>query len=115
MAPWQGPRHKSWASNTVLSGIMFALLVILTVWSDSRGDPPDYLVGLLGVASTTFFGAIAGDKAQRDKEIAKTAHRAEAKADALVDAVEHEMPGTARRASRRAEHAEAEAEEEGNK
>lgn len=110
MAPWEGPRHRSWASNTVVSGAMFAVIAILTVWMDRTGDPPDYLVGLLGVASTTFFGAIAGDKAKKEAEISRTATRAEAKADALVEAVEHEMPGTAARAERRAEHAEHEEE-----
>lgn len=98
-----GPRHRSWASNTVISGIMLALLIVVTVWIDSSGDPPDYLVGLLGTAAATFFGAIAGDKAKKDAEVERTASRAEAKADAIVEAVEHEMPGTAARAELRIE------------
>lgn len=83
MAPWEGPRHKSWASNTVISGIALAFLLICTLVSDYFAEPPTYLVGLLGTAAGAFFGAVGSDKAKKEAEVSRTAKRAEAKADAV--------------------------------
>ncbi|AYD82013.1 membrane protein [Mycobacterium phage Saguaro] len=97
--PWQGPRHRSWASNTALSFVMLVVLVIATVISDYFGEPPNYLVGLLGTAAGAFFAAIGTDKEKRDQDVARTATRAEAtatraerKADVLGDVASHEHP-----------------------
>lgn len=89
MAPWEGPRHSSWASNTVLMTAVLIVLVIATVVTDMLGDPPTYLVGMLGSAAGVWFGAMGSDKDKRDKDTAETANRAEAKADQLAVATDH--------------------------
>lgn len=56
--------------------LTFALLIILivaTVVSDYFGEPPNYLVGLLGTAAGAFFTAIGSDKNKREAEVAETA------------------------------------------
>lgn len=93
--PWNSPRHRSWASNTVISGAALFAILLATVIIDSLGEPPTYLVGLLGTAAGAFFGAIGHDKSQREREIATTANRAERKVDRLGAIAEHEHPGSA--------------------
>ncbi|AKF14682.1 hypothetical protein SEA_ALANGRANT_17 [Mycobacterium phage AlanGrant] len=68
--------------------MLLIVLIIATVVSDYFGEPPNYLVGLLGTAAGAFFAAIGSDKQKRDAETRdiaitaeKTARRAEAKAD----------------------------------
>ncbi|AKY02730.1 hypothetical protein SEA_WALELIANO_16 [Mycobacterium phage Waleliano] len=89
--PWDGPRHRSWASNTMLTFVLLVVLIIATVLSDYWGEPPNYLVGLLGTAAGAFFAAIGSDKQKKDAEVRETAERAERKADAVgrVTAAEH--------------------------
>lgn len=72
------------------------VLVIATVVTDMIGEPPTYLVGMLGSAAGVWFGAMGGDKQKRDAEVVKTvehaqatANRAEAKADVLAEATDH--------------------------
>lgn len=90
--PWDGDRHRSWASNTVLTFILLVILIIATVVSDHFGEPPNYLVGLLGTAAGAFFTAMGSDKQKRDIDVAETAHRAERKADAGLAVAEREHP-----------------------
>ncbi|UJQ86541.1 membrane protein [Mycobacterium phage PenguinLover67] len=97
--PWDGPRHRSWASNTVLTFLLLVICIIATVVSDYIGEPPNYLVGLLGTAAGAFFAAIGSDKQKKDQEVASTArdaqqvaHRAEAKADAGLEVAKAEHP-----------------------
>ncbi|AGU92102.1 hypothetical protein BANE1_17 [Mycobacterium phage Bane1] len=89
--PWDGPRHRSWASNTMLTFVLLVVLIVATVLSDYWGEPPNYLVGLLGTAAGAFFAAIGSDKQKKDAEVRETAERAERKADAVgrVTAAEH--------------------------
>lgn len=61
---------------------------------DYYGEPPVYMIGLLGTAAGTFFGSISSDKEKRDADIARTAHRAEAKVDALAEVAETQHPGS---------------------
>lgn len=98
MAPWQGPRHQSWASNTVLMTIVLVTLIIATVVTDYFGEPPTYLTGLLGTAAGIWVAALGSDKNKREADVARTAdtaqetaERAEAKADTLgrVTAQDH--------------------------
>ncbi|AXN53289.1 membrane protein [Mycobacterium phage Thonko] len=91
-APWNGPRHRSWASNTMLAFYALIVCLIATVATDLVGEPPTYLVGLLGTAAGAFFGAIGTDKQKREDETRETAERAERKADALGDIARHEHP-----------------------
>lgn len=86
--PWDGPRHRSWASNTMLTFALLIALIIATVATDYFGEPPNYLVGLLGTAAGAFFTAIGSDRNKRDAEVSATAHRAEAKAEAVERRVE---------------------------
>lgn len=97
--PWDGPRHRSWASDSVIAGIALGVLLAATIATDMVGEPPTYLVGLLGTAAGAFFSALNADKTKREREIAKTAGRAErtagraeAKADALADVAREEHP-----------------------
>lgn len=99
--PWDGPRHRSWASNTVLTFILLLVLIVATVVSDALGEPPSYLVGLLGTAAGAFFAALGSDKSKRDTEVRvtavdaqQTAHRAEDK----VDDVKRQVDATDSRA-----------------
>ncbi|QPX62131.1 membrane protein [Mycobacterium phage Indlovu] len=99
--PWDGPRHRSWASNTMLCFVLLVICIIATVVSDYFGEPPTYLVGLLGTAAGAFFAAIGSDKQKRDADTRQTAEaaqtvavRAEVKADQLATVAEHEHPGS---------------------
>lgn len=92
-SPWsEGPRHRSWASNTVLTFALLVILVIVTVVSDHFGEPPNYLVGLLGTAAGAFFAAIGSDKEKREKEIERSVRRIEDKADTLGEVAAREHP-----------------------
>lgn len=92
MAPWKGARHRSWASDTAIAGAILAVLLIATGVADVLGEPSNYLIGLLGTATGTFFGALSTDKAKRDAEIARSARRAETKVDALAEVAKREHP-----------------------
>jgi hypothetical protein len=98
--PWDGPRHRSWASNTVLTLICLIVVLVATVVTDYFGEPPTYLVALLGTAAGAFFTAIGSDKYKREietredaREAKTTADRAEAKSDKLAEFAEREHPG----------------------
>lgn len=77
VSPWKGPRHQSWASNSVLAGIALFVILVATVIVDQLNGPseppPTYLTGLLGLAGGAFFGAVGSDKSKRE---ADTAHDA---------------------------------------
>ena len=99
--PWDGARHRSWASNTILTLLLLIVCLAATVTMDYFGEPPNYIVGLLGTAAGAFFTALGSDKQKRDEEIRdtavsakKVAERAEAKADVLTEVAEHEHPGS---------------------
>ncbi|UXE04391.1 membrane protein [Mycobacterium phage Funsized] len=98
--PWNGPRHTSWASNTVLTFALLVICIVATVVSDVFGEPPNYLVGLLGTAAGAFFAAIGSDKSKRDQDTRDTADRAETKADAALHVAEGEHPERAIQAER---------------
>ena len=75
------------------------VLIVATVVTDVIGEPPTYLVGLLGTAAGAFFAAIGSDKSKRDGEVRATAHdanttahRAEAKADKIGEVIADEHP-----------------------
>jgi len=76
----------------VIVAAVFVVLAVLTVITDIIGEPPTYLTGLLGTAGGVLFAAIGSDKNKRDQEVAKTAQRAEAKADALTEVAAREHP-----------------------
>jgi len=82
----------------VLTFLLLVVCIIATVISDKFGEPPQYLVGLLGTSAGAFFAAIGSDKQKRDQEVAQTAERAERKADKLVEVARAEHPETAARA-----------------
>ncbi len=99
MAPWQGPRHRSWASDTNWS-LLFAFAVVAgyIAW-ELVGTAPQGMVTLVGVAGGAVFGAVSGDKKKRDSDVEHraeraeaTADRAEAKADTLAEVVEAAHP-----------------------
>lgn len=108
--PWNGPRHRSWASDTVIFAVVFIVILIITVVTDALNGPdvaaPAYLTGLLGASATALFGAAASDKSKREAEIAadtkrantratsinETAVRAEAKVDHLIELAKIDHP-----------------------
>jgi hypothetical protein len=108
-SPWKGPRHRSWASDTFIFAAILVIVLIVTVVVDTLNgsEPaPVYLTGLLGASAAALFGAAGSDKSKREAEIAqdahvakeraveisKTADRAEAKADKLVEFAKAEHP-----------------------
>ena len=107
--PWKGPRHRSWASDTVVTAVLFVILLAATIWTDMNNgpaEPPAYLTGLLGAAGAALFGAAGSDKNKREREIAHDASTAkrrtltlnedqirnEAKIDALLKLVKEQHP-----------------------
>ena len=81
MAPWEGPRYRSWASNSNVAGLFaFIIFVTYVVW-EAVGTAPVALINLLGPTVGVWFMSVAGDKSKRDKETEATAKAAEAKAD----------------------------------
>lgn len=104
VSPWGGSRHRSWASDTVIFGIVFVIVLIVTVIVDQLNGPdappPVYLTGLVGAASAALFGAVGSDKNKRERELTRdvrvageTGDRAEAKADTLAEFARAEHPG----------------------
>lgn len=95
MAPWSGPRHRSWFSDTNLSLVFAGAIVVGYVIWDLVGTAPQGMVTLVGIAGGALFGAVSGDKKKRDKDVEHRAedaeHRAEAaeaKADRAVEVAE---------------------------
>ena len=93
MAPRQGPRHRSWASDTNLSIVFAAVIVVGYIVWELVGEAPQGMITLVGVAGGALFGALSGDKRKRDDDTertaeraAATAERAEVKADMVADA-----------------------------
>lgn len=94
--PWDdGPRHESWASNTMLTFIMLLVCIVATVVTDIIGEPPQYLVALLGTSAGAFFAALGSDRQKRNADVGAKAERAEVKAD--------RAEALAKRADRKAE------------
>jgi hypothetical protein len=84
MELWAGSRHRSWASDTAIFGVVFVVVLAITALTDylnGPADPPAYLIATLAAASTALFGAASSDKGKRDREVSATATRAESKAD----------------------------------
>jgi len=80
--PWDdGPRHESWASNTMLTFIMLLVCIVATVVTDVIGEPPQYLVALLGTSAGAFFAALGSDRQKRNADVGAKAERAEVKAE----------------------------------
>lgn len=84
--PWNGPRHRSWASDTAIFAAVFVVIVVITALSDylnGPADPPAYLVGLCGAAGSALFGAASSDKSKREREIVSDAATARNKASTV--------------------------------
>jgi hypothetical protein len=105
VAAWEGPRHRSWLSDTRLS-LYFAIAIVVTyvIW-EIVGEAPQGMVTLVGLAGGALLGGLSGDKSKRDAERASdvkdardTAHRAEDKADRAAAVAEVEHPDTAHQA-----------------
>lgn len=112
-SPRKEPRHRrTWSSDTLITGAILALVVIVTAVVDQLNGPapaPVYLTGLLGAATTAFFAAAASDKSKRDADIAadtlrantratainETAVRSEAKVDQISEALKRDRPDLA--------------------
>ncbi|QFG06034.1 hypothetical protein KDW75_gp32 [Mycobacterium phage Mercurio] len=97
MAPWRGPRHRSWASDTNLSLLFaFAIVAGYVIW-ELFGEAPQGMVTLVGLAGGALLGGLTGDKRKREverdadvKDAQDTAHRAEVKADRAAAVAEHQ-------------------------
>ncbi|ASZ73441.1 hypothetical protein SEA_ROY17_16 [Mycobacterium phage Roy17] len=93
-SPWGGPRHRSWASNTMLTFLLLVVCIIATVVTDYFGEPPNYLVGLLGTAAGAFFAAIGSDQQKKAADLAQTATEAStsaARAETTAERAEHKI------------------------
>jgi hypothetical protein len=85
VAPWEGPRHRSWAKNTNVAGLFaFVIFVTYAVW-EALGTAPQALIGLLGPTVGAWFMASAADDRRERKETKEAADDAKAKAE-LVEA-----------------------------
>lgn len=75
----------------MLTFLMLLVCIIATVTSDYFGEPPTYLVALLGTSAGAFFTAIGSD--QKKREIEDRDHNREiaARAERKADAVEHRV------------------------
>lgn len=86
-SPWNGPRHRSWASDTVIFAVVFLIVLITTVLVDALNGPnqpaPAYLTGLLGAAGAALFGAAGSDKSKREREISDDAATARRRTTSL--------------------------------
>ena len=81
MAPWKGPRHRSWASDTRLT-LIFAGVILATylIW-EAVGEAPQGLVTLVAIAGGALFGAVSGDRNKRAAETEQRVERVEKRAD----------------------------------
>lgn len=84
----------------MLTFVLLLVCIVATVVTDVIGEPPTYLVGLLGTAAGAFFTALGSDKQKRDVEVREVAveakvvaDRAETKADTLAEVAERDHPG----------------------
>ena len=74
MAPWRGPRHRSWASDTNLSLVFAgAIVAVYLIW-ELVGEAPQGMVTLVGLAGGALIGATSGDRSKRNAE---TEHKAD--------------------------------------
>ncbi|QFG09984.1 hypothetical protein KDW74_gp30 [Mycobacterium phage Antsirabe] len=105
MAPWNGPRHRSWLSDTNLS-LCFAIAIVAAyfIW-ELVGTAPQGMVTLVGLAGGALLGGLSGDKKKRDaerdedvREAKTTAQAAAVVADRAATVAETEHPETAHRA-----------------
>lgn len=75
MAPWgDGPRHRSWASNTVISTAAFAIIFATYVIWEIEATAPAGITTLLGIAGGAWFSALGDDTRRRreDKHAERT-------------------------------------------
>ena len=77
MAPWNGPRHRSWASDTNLSFLFAGVTIAAYVIWELFGEAPQGMVTLVGLAGGALFGAVSGDKRKRTVETERKAEHAE--------------------------------------
>ena len=92
MAPWQGPRHRSWASNTNASTVALAILFGTWLIWEIVGEAPPALSSLLGPVAGIWFGAVAQDQKKRQEEAIKKAEEKQAELDAKLKQAEEEKP-----------------------
>lgn len=114
--PWNknSGRHRSWASDTIVSAVLFVILLITTVVVDQLNgpaEPPAYLTGLLAASGLALFGAAGSDKAKSNRETSDKADRAdrrttdtnitavrgEAKVDEIIELLREARPDLADR------------------
>lgn len=91
MAPWRGPRHRSWAANANIATIAwFLIFVTYCVW-EIIGVAPIGLTTLLGTASGAWFASVSSDKRKKEDDIAADAAVAKEKVERLerVAVAEH--------------------------
>jgi hypothetical protein len=91
----------------VLTLILLLVCLIATVIVDLNGEPPNYLVGLLGTAAGAFFTALGTDKSKREADVSTTARRAEATADraeAKADAADTRADAAEKRETGQSQH-----------
>lgn len=113
MAPWSGPRYRSWASNANLSGLFAAVIFATYVIWEAFGTAPLALVNLLGPTVGVWFAAVASDAHRRVQDTEDKADRAtvdaaaaNAKADRLTEDAAGRADRAAKRRARRVPHGE---------
>ena len=106
MAPWTGPRHKSWAANTNVATVALAILFLTWLIWEIAGTAPPLLAQLLGPATGIWFASVAGDQKKKQDAVAEKADAAETRAgeaerrvDRLEQVAEHEHPGSVEEAN----------------
>ena len=98
MAPWKGPRHKTWASDTFIATVVAAFVVVTYVVWEIVGTAPQGMITLVGVAGGALFGAVSGDKKKRERDTEETAQEAKTvaeRAEAAANRAVEESSGPA--------------------
>lgn len=85
MAPWRGPRHRSWASNTNVTFLAAIAVVATAVAWEVAGTLPDWMVTLVGLAGGALFGAVSDDRKKREAEERKHTEEVVRSADEKAD------------------------------
>lgn len=81
MAPWEGPRHKTWAANTNVATVALAILFLTWLIWEIAGTAPPLLAQLLGPATGIWFASVAGDQRKRQDAVSDKADAASDRAD----------------------------------
>lgn len=80
----------------MITGAILTVLIVVVGVTDTFGEPSNYLIGILGTAAGTFFGALSTDKAKKEADVVRMVEKTKAKVDELETVAREEHPDTYR-------------------